>query len=284
MNRTKLFLFFGWMMCLAPELLWAQDIRLRESLGDESQFYAETKQINQFFRRFNGEESFDGERLYQEESTDFRSLPLRLKYLPMLFDAKNRNITDRAKQDLVADVITGDTARFLNFHGGNWFAEVKTSFFYQKKEMDLTLFMRLEKENLGSKWVIHNVYFEPFQRTMQKADTAAAKLKFLHPMSHELDFMNLNRVFENKDLVSMFADKAHRTDYLTLFLYEIGRGNLIFDAVQEVKFHFFQIPNWYFEVSRFERPGYNTGWLISNLVKIPAGQQDALLRYIYHED
>ena len=54
--------------------------------------------------------------------------------------------------------------------------------------------------------------------------------------------------------------------------------------VQEVKFHFFQIDGWYFELSQFNRPGDNTGWLISNLVKIKNESEKNLLRkYVYYE-
>ena len=35
---------------------------LEDDLGDESALYAQTKQVNQFFRRFNGEEDYKGER------------------------------------------------------------------------------------------------------------------------------------------------------------------------------------------------------------------------------
>ena len=38
-------------------------------LGDEAALYAETKQINQFFRRFNCEEDLQGKRLYEGDQS-----------------------------------------------------------------------------------------------------------------------------------------------------------------------------------------------------------------------
>jgi len=35
---------------------------------------------------------------------------------------------------------------------------------------------------------------------------------------------------------------------MALFVSEIKNGNLKFESVKEVKFHFLQIPGWYFEV------------------------------------
>lgn len=269
------------LLSLSP--LLAQNVNIGEALGDESEFYASTKQVNQFLRRFNAEETIEGERLYKEDK-DFRNLDLRLKYLSMLFDSQNRNITSELKQDFIAEIATDGTPQFLDFHGGNWFAEVLTSFNYKGKEMDLTLFMKLEEEKLGSKWVISNMYFEPFYEIFYDVDTTAEGIKFLHPLSHELDFMNLVKVFRNKDNVSLFTEKGYRPDFLTLFLYEVKKSNLKFEAVKEVKFHFFQVDDWYFEISEFNRPGYNTGWLISNLVKVPEAQKEILQKYIYREE
>jgi len=81
--------------------------------------------------------------------------------------------------------------------------------------------------------------------------------------------------------VEDYAGQKYRPDYLSLVLYEIKRGNLQFKSVREVKFHFFQIKDWYFEISEFNRSGYDKGWLISNLARVEESQKEALKNYIY---
>ena len=76
-------------------------------------------------------------------------------------------------------------------------------------------------------------------------------------MSHELDFMNLRKAFADQDSVEQYIAKGFKPDFLTLFLYEIRRGKLKFQHVRDLKFHFFQIENWYFELSYFNRKGHN---------------------------
>jgi hypothetical protein len=71
---------------------------------------------------------------------------------------------------------------------------------------------------------------------------------------------------------------------LSIFLYEIKKGNIQFKSVRNVKFHFFQINDWYFEISEFNRRGHNKGWLISNLVKVPEDQKILLKEYIYFKN
>ena len=262
-------------------LSFSLQAQLVDEMDDESKLYAENKQVNQFFRRFNGEEDEKGERYYPKDK-QYRSEKLRKKYIGILFDASNAGITPELKVEFSKDVLDKEKPVILNFHGGNWFSEVHTFFLMNGKEVPVTLFMELEKHRQGTRWVISKVYADIFRPSFER-DTVKVG-KFLHPLSHELDFMNLRRAFSNPDSVSQYTLKKFVPDHLSVFLYEVKKGNLKFKTVQEVKFHFFQIDGWYFELSQFNRPGHNTGWLISNLVKIKNESEKNLLRkYVYYE-
>ena len=256
---------------------------LEDDLGDESALYAQTKQVNQFFRRFNGEEDYKGERYYPGDK-DYRSEALRKVYLENLFNKENPYITPKLKEQFISQVLDKKQPLYLDFHGGNWFAEVTTKFDFYGIERYLTLFLQLEKDTVGSKWVINNVFFEPFMGTFISQDSLRnAGQKFLHPMSHELDFMNLVRAFQEPESLENYIAWKFKPDYLTLFIYEFKRGNLKFKTITQVKFHFFQVDGWYFEISNYNRKGYNTGWLISTLMKINESDKNILMKYIYHE-
>jgi hypothetical protein len=248
-------------------------------LGDESKFYAETKQVNQFFRRFNNEEAPDGVRYYKRDK-EYRNPKTRDKYLDILFDSKNSAISPAIRRDFKADVLKPDSNIYLNFHANGWFAEVKTRFSYKGKDSFVTFFLELEQENLGYKWVITNVYFAPYSDIL--VDKKADNSKFLHPLSHEIDFMNLIKVFNDQKYIDNYTIKSFQPDFLTLFLYEFKQGFFVFKYVEDLKFHFFQVPGWYFEVEQFVRPEYNSGWLISKLTKISPTEKAILLKYIYH--
>ena len=251
-----------------------------EYLGDEKLFYAATKQVNQFLRRFNGEEDLQGKRYYQQDS-NYRDPGLRSKYIKILFDNKQKDISLDLKKQFLAEVIDSDLPQYLDLHGGSWFAEVSAKFTYKGRDERLQLFLRLQEEPVGSKWVIFKAYFDPFKEYFV-VDTAD-KNKFIHPMSHELDFMNLRKIFDDPEIAAAYTDEDFRPDYLSLILYEIKQSNLKFKTVNRVKFHFFQLENWYFELSEFNRSGSNTGWLISNLVNVNMHQKDQLRKFIYYE-
>lgn len=275
------FLIIFLIIALLPAFVSSQVIG--DYIEDESDLYTSTKQVNQFFRRFNGEEDIQGERYYPEDK-DYRDPALRKKYLNNLFNNENNYLVASLKDEFLDHLLDNNDPVFLEFHGGDWFAEVTTTFGYQGNEKFLTLFLQLENDTVGSKWVITNVFFEPFARLFANQDSLrTAGQKFLHPMSHELDFMNLVRTFEDKSSLEQYIAWKYHPDFLTLFIYEFKKGNLKFKSISKVKFHFFQVEGWYFELSDFNRLGYNTGWLISTLMKVNKDEKDIMLKYIYHE-
>ncbi len=245
---------------------------------DETALYAQTKQVNQFFRRFNNEEDRYGNRYYPGDSL-YRDNAFRKVYLEMLFDKESPFIQKSLKEEFISDVADTDHPVFLDFHGPNWFAEVPATFKYYRKKENLLLFLQLEHENLGYKWVITNVYFDKFLKLFNKGNQDEIKSKFLHPMSHELDFMNIYKVFRDPKYVEYYASKTFKPDYRTLLFYEVKMGNMEYESLGPLKFHFFQVEGWYFEVTFFNRPGNNSGWLISKLYKISDKEKDELIRF-----
>ncbi len=255
--------------------------QLVTDMDDESRLYAESKQVNQFFRRFNGEEDEKGKRYYPGDKL-FRTAKLRKKYLGILFDESNSGISSVLKTQFVKEVLDKPESTILDFHGAGWFSEVHTTFIVDGKAQPVILFMELEKDHLGTKWVINKVHADIFEPYFLRDTTKIGR--FLHPMSHELDFMNLRKALANSDSVSQFTVKRFVPDHLSLFLYEIKKGNMRFQSVNEVKFHFFQINGWYFELSEFNRPGYNTGWLMSGLVKLNNDtEKDLIRKHLYYD-
>ncbi len=254
--------------------------QVSEYLGDETDLYAATKQVNQFLRRFNGEEDSRGRR-YLPNNKNYRNPTLRSKYIKILFDNKQKDIPSDLKKQFLANVNDQGSPKYLDLHGGSWFAAVSTTFSYEGKEEKLKLFLRLQEEPVGSKWVIYKAYFEPYKEYF--AIDTADRDKFIHPMSHELDFMNLRKIFDKPEITVAYTNEGFHPDYLSLMLYEIRQDKLKFKTVNQVKFHFFQLDQWYFELSEFNRSGSNSGWLISNLLNVSDHQKDQLRRFLYYE-
>ncbi len=243
---------------------------------EEKVFYAETKQVNQFLRRFNAEENMRGVKLSPRDP-DYHSPELRRQYINMLFDQES-NIPQMLKNAFVNDVTQNE--KFLDFHGGDWFGEAEVQFERGSTPVMVTLYMKLVDENLGSKWVISDVFYGPYADLYERDDKSSSR--FLHPLSHELDFMNLDKVFSSGIHTGDYFNQDFQVDRLSIFLYELRSHQLRFKYVAGLKFHFFQLDGWYVEITEFNRPGMNRGWLISNLIKLEDGQAQQLKDFIYH--
>ena len=257
------------------------DAQVYTNLGDvetdERALYTMTKQMSQFISRFNYEEDQYGKKL-NSSSPDYRDRQQRKTVLPLLFDMENQRTNGSLRDFFIADLTEKDS-NYFEFLGGKWYSEVSATFKWKGESVDISMIFAIEQENLGSKWVLTNVYFPEFNKLFPKGDIAEQQKHFLHPMSHELDFMNIHKVFKTPECVEYYASESYSTDYLTLFFYEIKNGNLVFEKVNNEKFHVFQIDNWYFEVSWFNRNGYNTGWLISNLIFLKDNEKEELLKF-----
>lgn len=252
------------------------------AVGDITDLYAATKQISQFFRRFNNEEDRQGI-AYDPKSKLYREPEQRKQYLRLLFDEQSAVIPPSLRANFIADVTRGDNPVYLDFFGDDWFAEVKVAVNYNGKEEEAVFFMVLEKSGQGYKWVIDRVYFRPYAAYLKPS--VKNPNNFLHPQSHELGFMNLNRVFDSPASIEDYtASRYQSPSHLDIFIYDLRRGAIKFVTVNETRFHFFQIKGWYFEVANFNRPGLNSGWLIGNLVQLPAEQKSVMLNYVYREN
>ncbi|WP_144604461.1 hypothetical protein [Algoriphagus algorifonticola] len=259
----------------------AQGIGSGGTIKDDGRFAASTKQLNQFFRRFNAEESPDGNTRFYPGDSLYHNSPLRQGFIQILFDNQTSSVSKELKTQFINTVLSDGYPQYLNFHRTGWFSEVQAEFIFKGKREKVTLILKLQPEGLGYEWVIDAVSFPPFKNLFNKP--VGDEKDFLHPLSHELGFMNLRRAFQDSKMPEAFTGKSFHPDYLTLFLYEMKQNNLRFSTVNEVKFHFFQIEGWYFEVSQFNRPGFNTGWLISNLVKLNPGDKETIQQYIYDQ-
>ena len=244
---------------------------------DETELYAMTKQMGQFMRRFNYEEDQFGEKLNPTDPK-YRNNEMRRKSLPILFDQQKYGMQTDLQRYFIEDVTKGDST-YMTFLGGRWYSEVSCTFRYNGKPVQVLLILAIEKEGLGSKWVLTNVYFSEFNKLFPNGEIAEREKHFLHPMSHELDFMNIYKAFQNPEVIEYYASKEFQPDYLTLFFYEIKQGRLVFQHVDSVKFHVFQIKDWYFEVSWFDRSGLNSGWLMSNVIYMPEKEKTNLLKF-----
>ena len=156
------------------------DAQTYSNLGDvqldERALYTMTKQMSQFISRFNYEEDQYGKKI-SSNSPEYRDRMKRKTVLPLLFDMENQRTNGSLRDFFIADLTESDS-NYFEFLGGQWYSEVSATFKWKGKDVDISMILTIEEENLGSKWVLTNVYFPEFNKLFPKGDIAEQQKHF----------------------------------------------------------------------------------------------------------
>ena len=68
----------------------------------------------------------------------------RNTYLNMIFDQSSSFIDQDIKKEFIEDVTRSGSPKFLEFHGGSWFAEVAATFNYYGSKENMLCFYSLK--------------------------------------------------------------------------------------------------------------------------------------------
>ena len=223
-----------------------------------------------FFERFNLEKDIEGNKFegYYDPGLH-RSYLLSLfdrNYLLDTLDANHQEEIQTFVMSFLDAVVASGKPVTLAYADSTWCAQVLCRCTYDKKECDVTLFLKPELVKPGEfKWVIFDAEADFLHLT---PDTLS--VRGISPVEHEMKFLGLKEITNahNKKSVTAYADKAYRVNPLTVFFTMIYDNKLTFNHVLNVQYHFFTVPGYHFTVQFLERPGYNAGWLITDLQKL----------------
>jgi len=268
-------------------LLYGQAFSIDSDSIFEKKLLYEVKQLDQFISRFNLSENIYGDK-YPQELNDSSKMFLsskvnvRKKVLKSLFDYENSKNDTALIKNFIKDI--SDNSTEISFNKGNWFAEVNTIVKLDGNEKNVQIIMQIEK-NLKKelKWVIRGVKADLFSLNSKVTQD------FINPMSHETYFIDLKKVFENRNSLKQYAYIDFYPDELSIFLYLISQNKIHLKQINSISYHFLQINNYIFTIDFFNRSSFNSGWLISNLLKADASQKKQYLENVlkvhkYFED
>ena len=222
------------------------------------------KQVSQFMARFNNDDD------------QFKSLFERQKgRQPERGESVRYLIPPVVAEELVSQFLHEiDNRPLLSFADDQWYAKV-TSIVKNGSAMD-TLLLSLKvvsARNNSFKWVITGAQAN-FLALEGQGDE-----KFINPMSHEINFVDLYAVMRERDNAETFIDPSFEGDDLTLLIQSIERGELEFGGVIDLDFFFLQIDDWILGIEDFNNLGSGGGWLISRLIPASEADKEAFKRH-----
>ena len=241
-------------------------------LLNRDQYMAKVKLVDEFFARFNGEET---RKDLGPEYSDRESGIL------LLFDfAKFKSKTDSnfIAAKTFAHNVAGSGIK-INFEDNNWFAKIKCHGSLGQKKVTFNMLLCVEERDSGMyRWAISDVEGDIFNNSRDKAH----KEFFIMPNDNEQFFMSVRKTTtDTYKFIDDYAVKGYKADALSTFLALVRCNFLKIDAVTDVEFIFMQVPGYIFNVKHFERESKNSGWLIDSISKCNEEEKNKIHNHLH---
>ena len=267
-NRVlKIWIFISFFVC--QQRLFGQ-VYLNDDGASDKHFIYEVKQIDEFFERFNDAPNSFLRTVYRSRHIKFNISRQRL--IRSLFNDENKSLDSVMIGQFITDVTRKKKPVYLNFYGGNWYAELRCKFRYNGSTIVIPLIMKIETApNKGSKWMIVAVGPSSLKSRAGVTELAQSKVKnkIISPTSQGTNFVSLKRAFDDKENLSGYFETSYfKRSHMPEFYNAVLNREIEFQDVVKIKYHFLLADKWIFTVENFNRESLNSGWLINDMHKV----------------
>lgn len=246
--------------------------------------------MDDFFDRFNFKPNSRFEKYVRRQFPDAAFTRENLLY--NLFNKKNQFFFQNDDAvSFVQQVTDTINPQFVNYSDKFWYAELNCRVTYLAKQHTLVLTLKVEQPEPNMfLWAVVSAKADFLKmvptppktepaKTMKQGDTSvSASRYFLSPVSHGIDFTNVENIFINRSHVRDYLYNGNYTPELKKLVYLIETNKIKFHFVRSVAYHLLQINGWIVSVNDFNRNTLNSGWLINNLMKVTPEQKILFLR------
>jgi hypothetical protein len=270
----KVCIFICFFIC--QHRLFSQVYSNNDRAGDKHFIY-EVKEIDEFFERFNDAPNSFLRGVYKARHIKFNIDRPRL--IRSLFNDENTSLDSAVINQFIAEVTKKKKPVYLDFYGGNWYAELSCKFRYNGSSIIIPVIMKIEmSQNRGSKWMIVAVGPSALKSKIDVTEMAQVQTKtnIIPPTSHGTNFVSLKRAFEDREHLSGYFETYYykRSHMLELYNAVLNR-EIEFLNVSKIKYHFLLSDKWIFTVEDFTRESLNSGWLINHMQRVSSsGMED----------
>jgi len=266
------FFFLSW---ICHQSIFCQ-VYSNDDGAKEKHFIYEVKEIDEFFERFNDDPGSFIRRVYKTHHVKFNID--RRKLIKSLFNHVDKSWDTVMINEFISEVTNKQNPVYLDFYGGNWYAELECKFKYNSSFITIPITMKIETtQNDGSKWMIVGVGSSLLKSNKAEREMVQSKNKtrFISPTSHATNFVSLKRAFEDKENLSDFFEYPYyKRPNMLEFYNAIMENEIEFSYVTKIKYHFLLAGEWIFTVEDFQREALNSGWLINYLQKVSAAEME----------
>jgi hypothetical protein len=255
-------------------------------------FTYKVKLIEEFFERFN----FDQNTFIVESLREKGIETTRESMLISLFN-HHQDWDTLSINRFISEVTNLTSESYIEFADNDWFAQVNTTFLLQNKAINIDLLLTYSFDgDIGSKWTLvgakSNKLFkvrvekepnpEVLPDTIDINKLIELDGSFIRPGSHSVNFLDFNRVFKPGNIWENMTPKNTPVDRVSYIFALIDYEILEFVQNNKISFYFLQIENWIFKVEYFNRDETNSGWLISDLIRVDKDEKALFKRQLLY--
>jgi hypothetical protein len=268
LRLAALCLFLG-CYCASAQLVTSDKNQLPRN------YLIRVKQFSEFIARFNYEKDF----LNQDIGPAFSDKISRGQYIGLLF---NSTSDSRMPEKTIHDTLVANFIRevcrdslFIDDYSELVFAELKCRVTINGKNSYVSVLARQEVDH-GLKWSFVSVHpdFNGDGGNGNEAGqymtpgTQKEQPDYIPPLSNETNFIVLKKILTGKNNLGIYTAKHHNPERINDFYRAIGTGELKFNYVEAITYYLFDVPGWIIVIRNYQRDTANSGWLISELMRI----------------
>lgn len=251
-------------------------------------FYAsmEVKSVEDFFDRFNFRKN-TGFLKYLEKLNPGHQYT-RKELLGMIFNRDDKSFDRQSYLRLIERVRRTSDPVFLRYSDPDWYAEVVLLVSRQGRLQEITLVLQVNRDDFGGySWDIVSAFGNLLEMSNLKTDSLILATldsvrppvrdyeHFFSPVSHGIDFTNIDQLFTNYRNADSYLYPGKRTFELQKLVSLIVKKEIKFVQVMKIRYHLLQVEGFILMLEQFNRRHWNNGWLISNI--LPASNADKLM-------
>lgn len=252
----------------------------------EKHFVYQVKQIDEFFERFNDDPNSFIREVYKSYKVKYNLD--RKKLIKSLFNYQGKSWSQNLIDSFVEKALLAEMPTAKKWYGDNWFAEVNCKFQHNSEIIDIPVILQImTDEKNRSKWIIVGVGSNSLKES-QHADipitVRTIKTRFISPVDHGTNFIELDKAFSDKDHLSDYFENSffYRSNAVQ-FYHAILNGHIRLLFVKDVKYHFLNVEGYIFTVEYFQRESKNSGWLINTLKTAKSEEKETYKKQLLGE-
>lgn len=253
-------------------------------------FASSVHSMDEFFDRFNYKPNSAFEKYVRKHLHDVTFTREKLVY--SLFNKKNSFFSQNSEvAEFVRQVTDSFSPDYIYYKDKYWYAELQCSILVRGKLQPLMLVLKVEQPQPNRfQWSVVSARGSFLDSTEMKPPAPAREFSpatniqasrseyFLSPVSHGIDFTNVDDFFFSKSNAWSFLYRGVPSAELKQLVKLIQASEIEFQQVETITYHLLQIKGWIVSVRYFNRNSRNSGWLIDNLMRVTPSQKFIFLK------